>query len=111
MSPQTANWVMPALAVIALFGARPVAAAPADEELARNRRCLGCHVVEGRKVVGPAFKDVAARYAGQGGAESMLAKKIREGGAGNWGPVPMTANSQVSEAEAKQLVDWILKLK
>ncbi|HEU4458061.1 MAG TPA: c-type cytochrome [Methylibium sp.] len=110
MSARIANWIMLALAATAPLAAAPAAAAAGGEELARNRRCLGCHVVEGRKVVGPSFKDVAARYAGHKGAEAMLAKKIREGGAGNWGPVPMTANTQVSEAEAKQLVGWILGL-
>ncbi len=82
----------------------------ANEELARDKRCLGCHTVEVRKV-GPSFKDVAKRYAAQPGAAPMLAKKIIEGGAGNWGPVPMTANSQVSEADAQRLVAWILSLK
>lgn len=86
------------------------APATADEEFARDKRCLGCHTVEARKV-GPAFKDVARRYAAQPGAAPLLAKKIREGGVGSWGPVPMTANSQVSEADAQRLVAWILSLK
>ena len=68
---------------------------------------MSCHAVE-RKVLGPAFKDVAARYKGQAGAADMLAAKIRKGGAGVWGPVPMPANNQVSEAEAKALATWVL---
>lgn len=84
--------------------------AGASEELARDKRCLGCHAIADRRV-GPAFKDVAKRYAEQPAAAPMLARKIREGGVGNWGPVPMTANGQVSEADAKRLVAWILSLK
>jgi len=85
------------------------AAAPAwaDPALARSKNCMSCHAVE-RKVLGPAFKDVAARYKGQAGAADMLAAKIRKGGAGVWGPVPMPANNQVSEAEAKALATWVL---
>jgi cytochrome c len=86
------------------------APAAASEELARDKRCLGCHAVDAMRV-GPAFQAVARRYAAQPGAAPMLARKIIEGGAGNWGPVPMTANSQVSEAQARQLVTWILSLK
>ena len=59
-------------------------------------------------MLGPAFKDVAARYKGNAGAVDLLATKIRKGGAGVWGPVPMPANNQVSEAEAKTLATWVL---
>ncbi|RZL98666.1 MAG: c-type cytochrome [Variovorax sp.] len=84
-----------------------LAPAWADLALARSKNCMSCHAVE-RKVLGPAFKDVAARYKGQAGAADMLAAKIRKGGAGVWGPVPMPANNQVSEAEAKALATWVL---
>lgn len=79
----------------------------ADLALARSKNCMSCHAVE-RKVLGPAFKDVAARYKGQAGAADLLAAKIRKGGAGVWGPVPMPANNQVSDAEAKALATWVL---
>jgi cytochrome c len=79
----------------------------ADLALARSKNCMSCHAVE-RKVLGPAFKDVAARYKGNAGAADLLAAKIRKGGAGVWGPVPMPANNQVSEAEAKALATWVL---
>jgi cytochrome c len=82
--------------------------AQADLALARSKNCMSCHAVE-RKVLGPAFKDVAARYKGNAAATELLATKIRKGGAGAWGPVPMPANGQVSEAEAKTLAAWILK--
>ena len=89
-----------------------MAAAPAwaNEQLARSKNCLACHQIDA-KVVGPAYKDVAAKYAGQPDAVAKLAQKVMKGGAGVWGPVPMPANPQVSEAEAKQLVQWILSLK
>lgn len=93
-----------------MLAAGLTAPAAANEEVARDKRCLGCHAIDAKRV-GPSFKDVARRYAAQPGAAPMLAKKIREGGAGNWGPVPMTANSQVSEADAHRLVVWILSLK
>ena len=93
------------LAAAALAG--PALAQP---ELARNRNCMACHAVD-KKVVGPAFKDIAAKYADQGDAADKLAVKIQKGGAGAWGPVPMPANPQVSEAEARQLAQWVLTLK
>jgi len=82
----------------------------ADEALARSRTCLACHQVE-RKVVGPSFKAIAAKYAGRTDMVDPLAKKIRAGGGGVWGPVPMPANPRVSEADAKALASWILGLK
>lgn len=79
-------------------------------ELAQAKNCLACHAVN-KKVIGPAFKDVAAKYAGQPGIVDKLAAKVINGGGGVWGVIPMPANSQVSEADAKQLVTWILTLK
>ena len=84
--------------------------AMADEALAKAKNCMACHAVE-KKVVGPAYKDVAAKYAGQSDAVDKLAAKIMKGGSGVWGPVPMPANPQVSEAEAKKLAGWVLSLK
>lgn len=79
-------------------------------ELAAKKNCLACHQVD-KKLVGPSYKSVAAKYAGDKGAADMLATKIMKGGSGVWGPVPMPANPQVSEAEAKQLVAWVLSQK
>jgi cytochrome c len=84
--------------------------ASASAELAKARNCMACHAV-GSKVVGPAFKDVAAKYAADPGAEARLTQKVLKGGSGVWGPVPMPANAQVSEAEAHTLVKWVLSLK
>ena len=78
--------------------------------LAKSKNCLACHSVQ-TKLVGPAYKDVAAKYAGQKDAVDKLAVKVVKGGAGVWGAVPMPANPQVTEAEAKQLVQWIMTIK
>jgi cytochrome c len=82
--------------------------APAD--LAKSKNCLACHSVAA-KIVGPAYKDVAAKYAGQKDAEDKLVQKVLKGGSGVWGPVPMPANAQVTEAEARVLVKWVLSQK
>ena len=82
----------------------------ADEALAKSKNCMACHAID-KKVVGPAYKDVAKKYAGDAKAVDMLATKIIKGGAGVWGPVPMPANAQVNEAESKKLVAWVLSLK
>lgn len=85
-------------------------AAQANPELARAKNCLNCHGLD-RKIVGPAFKDVAARYAGKPEAAAMLAQKIVKGGGGAWGPVPMAANPQLTADEAKRLAAWVLGMK
>ncbi len=79
----------------------------ASDALARQRNCLNCHAVE-RKIVGPAFKQVAERYAGRTDAAAYLAEKIVKGGAGAWGPVAMSANPQVTPEEALRLAQWVL---
>ena len=78
--------------------------------LAKSKNCLACHAVD-TKLVGPSYKDVAKEYAGKPGAEATLVNAVLHGVSGGWGPVPMPANPQVSPAEAKQLVDWILAMK
>ena len=82
----------------------------ANPELAQKKNCMACHSID-QKVIGPAYKDVAAKYAGQADAVPKLTQKVLKGGSGVWGAVPMPANPQVNEAEAKQLVEWILTLK
>lgn len=81
--------------------------AQASETLAEDNNCLGCHSVE-EKVVGPAFKDVAAKYKGQKGAAAMLADKVRKGGSGVWGPVKMPANPKISDKDLKAIIAWVL---
>jgi cytochrome c len=82
----------------------------AQLDLAQKKNCLACHAVD-KKVVGPSYKEVAAKYAGQKDAVEKLTQKVVKGGVGAWGQIPMPANPQVTEAEAKQLVTWILGLK
>ena len=100
---------LPASLLIALTA---VAAAPAfaQADLAQKKNCMACHAID-KKLVGPSYKDVAAKYAGQKDAVDKLAQKVVKGGSGSWGAVPMPANPQVTEAEAKQLVGWILTQK
>ena len=98
-------------ALFALLAATTlVAPAMADLALATSKNCMACHAVD-KKLVGPAYKDVAAKYAGQKDAVDKLYVKIMKGGSGVWGPVPMPANTQVNEAEAKKLAAWVLSLK
>lgn len=76
-------------------------------DLAKQKNCFACHAID-KKLVGPAYKDIAAKYKGNKDAATILAKKIREGGVGVWGPVPMPANPQVNPAEAETLAKWVL---
>ncbi len=82
----------------------------ADQALATAKNCMACHAVD-KKLVGPSYKDVAKKYAGQKDAADKLALKIIKGGSGVWGAVPMPANAQVNEAESKKLAAWVLSLK
>ena len=79
----------------------------ADQALATAKNCMACHNID-KKVVGPAYKDVAAKYRGDKAAPARLAAKVMEGGGGVWGVVKMPSNPQVSEAEARKLVAWVL---
>ena len=77
--------------------------------LAKAKNCMACHAID-KKLVGPAYKDVAAKYKGDKAAVATLAAKIKAGGKGNWGEVPMPPNN-VTEAEAKELATWVLAQK
>lgn len=94
-----------AATLLAFLGVHGGAFANAD--LAQKKTCMACHTTD-KKIVGPAYKDVAAKYAGQPGASAKLAEKIMKGSSGVWGAVPMPANPQVSAAEATQLANWVL---
>jgi cytochrome c len=91
-------------------GAAIATPAFASADLAQKKNCLACHATD-KKVIGPSYKDVAAKYAGQKDAADKLAQKILKGGSGVWGAVPMPANPQVSDAEAKTLAAWVLGAK
>ncbi len=105
---------MKTVAVLA-FTATAMLAVPAlaadESALAGKSGCLACHAVD-KKIVGPAYKDVAKKYAGDKGAEAKLVEKVKKGGQGVWGDIPMPPNSpMVKDADIKKLVDWILSLK
>lgn len=84
--------------------------ANASADLARTNGCMACHAVD-RKLVGPAFRDVAERYAKTPNAEALLARSIQSGGGGKWGPVPMPAQKQLTPAQAQELAQWVLTQK
>jgi cytochrome c len=95
-------------AVLALTAVLP---AQASEDLAKKHLCTTCHVVKGAKTIGPAYADVAKKYAGQKDAEAKLADKVKKGGQGVWGQVPMPPNAAVPDADIKTLVKWVLSIK
>ncbi len=97
---------------ILIMAAMTTLAAPAmaDEALAKAKNCMACHAVD-KKLVGPSYKDVAKKYGGDAKAVDMLATKIMKGGSGVWGAIPMPANPQVNEADAKKLAAWVMNQK
>ena len=82
-----------------------IGSAQANEELASKSGCLACHAVD-KKVVGPAFQDVAKKY--KAADEAKLVEKVKKGGSGTWGPVPMPPNASVKDEDIKTLVKWVL---
>ena len=92
---------------LALAGTALALPVQASEELAKKNNCLACHAID-KKLVGPAYQEVAKKYAGQKDADAMLAKSIKAGGSGKWGAVPMPAQAALSDAEAATLAKWVL---
>jgi cytochrome c len=82
----------------------------ASEALAKKYNCLTCHAVD-KKLVGPSYQDVAAKYKGDAGAEAKLIAKVKNGGSGAWGQIPMPPNASVPDADIKTLVQWVLSQK
>jgi len=97
------------VALLAVAGVAVAGHAAADEALAKAKNCLSCHAVD-KKLVGPSYKDVAAKYKGDAGAVAKLAAKIKTGGKGTWGEIPMPPNN-VTDDEAKKLAAWVLATK
>ena len=95
-------------AALVLAAALP---AQANEDLAKKHLCTTCHVVKGAKTIGPTYADVAKKYAGQKDAEAKLAEKVKKGGQGVWGQVPMPPNAAVPDTDIKTLVKWVLSTK
>lgn len=88
----------------------PALAADDGKALATKHACMACHQVD-KKVVGPAFKDIAAKYKADKAAEAKLVDKVKKGGTGVWGQIPMPPNAQVPDADIKAIVQWILAIK
>ena len=98
-----------AFAAVGLFAAGAVHA-DAGEDMLKKNGCTACHSID-KKVVGPAYMEVAAKYKGDAGAAAKLADKVKKGGSGVWGPVPMPPNPSVSDADLKAMISYILALK
>lgn len=99
-----------ATAVLAVAGGANAADSKAAEALAKTSGCFACHQTD-KKSVGPAYKDVAAKYRNDKAAAAKLVKKVKEGGKGVWGEVPMPPNAHVKDGDIKTIVDWILSIK
>ncbi len=98
------------LAMIATAAVLFTGQVSANEALAQKSGCLACHAID-KKVLGPSYKDVAAKYKGDKGAEAKMIAKVKAGGSGTWGPMPMPAMSpQVKDADIKSIVQWILAM-
>ena len=96
------------IAGLALASVAPV---QASDALAKKHLCTTCHVIKGAKTIGPTYAEVAKKYAGQKDAEAKLAEKVKKGGQGVWGQVPMPPNAAVPDADIKALVKWVLATK
>ena len=96
--------------VLGIAGALAALPAAASDELAKKHACFACHAVD-KKLVGPSYKDVAAKYRADKGAEAKLFDKVKKGGTGVWGQVPMPPNAAVPDADIKTLVKWIMSQK
>jgi cytochrome c len=102
--------ILLAAALFVAGGANAALDNKAAEDLMKKDGCAACHAID-KKVVGPAYQEVAAKYKGDAGAAAKLVDKVKKGGVGVWGQIPMPPNAQVSDADIKNLVDWILTLK
>ena len=98
------------MGVVAASALLMVGTAQANADLAKASGCMNCHTVD-KKLVGPALKDIAAKYKDDAGAQARLEEKVKKGSTGTWGPIAMPPNSNVSDANIKTLVTFILSLK
>lgn len=109
MNQQLQNSLLLGLGAAVILLATP--SAQASEAIVKKARCVACHAVD-QKRVGPAYKDVAAKYKGDASAPAMLFEKVRHGGSGNWGQVPMIPHGadKISDDDLKAAIHWILAL-
>lgn len=102
------------LLFVSIAGAALAAAGSAQaqkaDELLKKHACTACHAID-KKLVGPAYIDVAAKYKGDAKASSVLMEKVKKGGVGNWGQIPMPPNAQVPDADIKTMVTYVLSIK
>lgn len=101
---------LPMIVLAAALAAAGTAQAQDAKALLQKSGCTACHA-DSKKVIGPAYDDVAAKYKGDAGAAAKLAEKVKKGGSGVWGPVPMPPNAAVSDADIKTMVAYVLSLK
>lgn len=108
----TLSFAAAAVALCGMVLANPssYAAVPLGEQLFEKNDCKTCHAVD-HKVVGPSYQDVAKKFAGQSDAEQTLVEAIKKGHVGTWGQVPMPPHPNISDADLKEIVSWILSLK
>lgn len=99
-----------AVTVLGAGAAQAAMDSAAGEAMMKKDGCSACHAVD-KKILGPSYLEVAAKYQGDAGAAAKLAKKVKEGGSGVWGAIPMPPNAATPDADIKSLVDWILALK
>ena len=104
------TWMMTAASAALLMMSGVASAGEDGRALAQKSACMSCHGVD-KKIVGPAYKDVAKKYEGDKGAKARLVAKVKAGGKGVWGQIPMPPNPQVSNEDAEKIVSWILSLK
>jgi cytochrome c len=104
------NHVISLTVAIAALGLATTASAQSGEDLIKKDGCTACHAVD-KKIIGPAYNEVAAKYKGDAKAAAYLADKVKKGGSGVWGQVPMPPNTQVPDQDIKTIVAWILALK
>lgn len=97
----------PFASLVIAVGVLAASPALASLDLARKSNCMSCHMVD-KRVVGPSFQEVAKKYAGNEDARKLLAEKVKRGGKGVWGEIPMPPNGQVKDADIETLVKWVL---
>ena len=97
-------------ATVVVLGVLSAGTAAASEKLAQSSGCMTCHAID-RKAIGPGYKEIAAKYRNEKGAEAKLIQKVKAGGSGVWGPAPMPPNAHVKDDDIKSMVQWILTLK
>ena len=105
-----AAWIAVKMSAVAVSALLLAGTAQANEALAKEKGCMNCHAID-KKMVGPGFKDIAAKYKGDKGAEAALSEKVKKGSSGVWGMVPMPANAAVSDGDIKTLMKWVLATK